>query len=191
LPATAPPIGAGAHPLEAGPARFGIESADSHNAIFLTGRLHFDVGSYYDYQPGSHFAAVQNLNRRQRPARAAWCYRPVHAIERHIQQLEGELQALKRELGATRQQLREARRETAQARKQAQQATPAVPAPPPALAAGPSAEVAAVPPPAAPGQPRADGPGGPQVKSGASYRRIPPFAWLPPCHCNRGGRPKD
>jgi hypothetical protein len=106
LPATAPPIGAGAHPLEAGPARFGIESADSHNAIFLTGRLHFDVGSYYDYQPGSHFAAVQNLNRRQRSARAAWCYRPVHAIERHIQQLEGELQALKRELGATRQHAR-------------------------------------------------------------------------------------
>jgi phosphate-selective porin OprO/OprP len=42
--------------------RFGLESADGRNSIFLTGRLHFDVGSYLDYQPGSRFAAVHNLN---------------------------------------------------------------------------------------------------------------------------------
>jgi phosphate-selective porin OprO/OprP len=48
--------------LEAGSARFGIESADGRNAIFLTGRLHFDVADYLDYKPGSRFAAVQDLN---------------------------------------------------------------------------------------------------------------------------------
>ena len=60
--AAAPLPGAGVHVLEAGPARFGIESADGRNAIFLTGRLHFDVGDYLDYHPGSKFAAVQDLN---------------------------------------------------------------------------------------------------------------------------------
>ena len=53
---------AGVHVLEAGSARFGIESADGRNAIFLTGRLHFDVADYLDYKPGSRFAAVQDLN---------------------------------------------------------------------------------------------------------------------------------
>ena len=62
-PAAAAPLpGAGVHVLEAGPARFGIESADGRNAIFLTGRLHFDIGDYLDYHPGSKFAAVQDLN---------------------------------------------------------------------------------------------------------------------------------
>jgi len=42
--------------------RFGLESPDGRNSIFLTGRLHFDVGDYFDYQAGSHFAAVHNLN---------------------------------------------------------------------------------------------------------------------------------
>jgi phosphate-selective porin OprO and OprP len=42
--------------------RFGLESADGRNSIFLTGRLHFDVGHYLDYEPASKFAAVQNLN---------------------------------------------------------------------------------------------------------------------------------
>ena len=56
------PPSAGVHVLEAGSARFGIESADGRNAIFLTGRLHFDVGDYLDYKPGSKFAAVQDLN---------------------------------------------------------------------------------------------------------------------------------
>ncbi len=59
--ALAPPP-AGVHVLEAGSARFGIESADGRNAIFLTGRLQFDAGDYLDYRPGSRFAAVQNLN---------------------------------------------------------------------------------------------------------------------------------
>jgi len=53
---------AGVHVLETGPARFGIESADGRNAIFLTGRLHYDIGDYLDYKPGSKFAAVQDLN---------------------------------------------------------------------------------------------------------------------------------
>jgi len=56
------PPSAGVHVLETGSARFGIESADGRNAIFLTGRLHFDVGDYLDYKPGSKFAAVQDLN---------------------------------------------------------------------------------------------------------------------------------
>src|SRR5262249_49879724 len=42
--------------------RFGLESPDGRNSIFLTGRLHFDVGDYLDYRPASKFAAVQNLN---------------------------------------------------------------------------------------------------------------------------------
>jgi phosphate-selective porin OprO/OprP len=58
-----PPLpSAGVHVLEAGPSRFGIESADGRNAIFLTGRLHFDVGDYLDYKPASKFASVQDLN---------------------------------------------------------------------------------------------------------------------------------
>jgi phosphate-selective porin OprO and OprP len=43
--------------------RFGLESADKQNSIFLTGRLHFDVGDYLDFTPQSKkFASVQNLN---------------------------------------------------------------------------------------------------------------------------------
>src|SRR6266446_5900143 len=61
-PAGVPLPSAGVHVLEAGSARFGIESADGRNAIFLTGRLQFDVGDYLDYRPGSRFATVQNLN---------------------------------------------------------------------------------------------------------------------------------
>jgi hypothetical protein len=53
---------AGVHVLEPAAGRFGIESADGRNAIFLTGRLHLDVGDYLDYQPGSRFATVQDLN---------------------------------------------------------------------------------------------------------------------------------
>ena len=47
-PGLPPAPAAGVHVLETGPARFGIESADGRNAIFLTGRLHFDVGDYLD-----------------------------------------------------------------------------------------------------------------------------------------------
>jgi len=61
-PAGVPLPSAGVHVLEAGSARFGIESADGRNAIFLTGRLHLDVADYLDFQPGSRFAAVQDLN---------------------------------------------------------------------------------------------------------------------------------
>ena len=61
-PAGVPLPSAGVHVLEAGSARFGIESADGRNAIFLTGRLHLDVADYLDFQPGSRFAAVQALN---------------------------------------------------------------------------------------------------------------------------------
>ncbi|HTV87475.1 MAG TPA: porin [Stellaceae bacterium] len=42
--------------------RFGLESADGSNSIFLTGRLHFDVGDYLNYRPASKFASVQDLN---------------------------------------------------------------------------------------------------------------------------------
>ncbi len=53
---------AGVHVLEPAAGRFGIESADGRNAIFLTGRLHFDVADYLDYTPASQFAAVQDLD---------------------------------------------------------------------------------------------------------------------------------
>jgi len=42
--------------------RFGIESEDGRNSIFLTGRLHFDVGDYLDFHAPSPSASVQNLN---------------------------------------------------------------------------------------------------------------------------------
>lgn len=67
--AAAPPPATVAAPPKPGPHvvqtpgnRFGLESADGRNSIYLTGRLHFDVGDYVDYQPASKFAAVQNLN---------------------------------------------------------------------------------------------------------------------------------
>jgi len=61
-PGLPPAPAAGVHVLETGPGRFGIESVDGRNAIFLTGRLHFDIGDYLNYKPGSKFAAVQDLN---------------------------------------------------------------------------------------------------------------------------------
>jgi phosphate-selective porin OprO and OprP len=61
-PGLGPPPAAGVHVLEPGAGRFGIESADGRNAIFLTGRLHLDAGDYLDYTPDSRFAAVQDLN---------------------------------------------------------------------------------------------------------------------------------
>lgn len=57
-----PAPSAGVHVLEPAAGRFGIESADGRNAIFLTGRLHFDVGDYLDYKPDSKFASTQDLN---------------------------------------------------------------------------------------------------------------------------------
>ena len=70
-PTGTPPLPSqGVHVLEAGSARFGIESADGRNAVFLTGRLHFDIGDYLDYKPGSKFAAVQDLNSGTNARRA-------------------------------------------------------------------------------------------------------------------------
>src|ERR1700730_4717162 len=42
--------------------RLGLESADGRYSSYPTGRLHFDVGDYLNYQPASKFAAVQDLN---------------------------------------------------------------------------------------------------------------------------------
>jgi phosphate-selective porin OprO/OprP len=56
--AAAPPA---PHVVQTGGNRFGLESADGRNSIYLTGRLHFDVGDYLDYNPQSKAAAVQNL----------------------------------------------------------------------------------------------------------------------------------
>ena len=50
------------HIVETAGHRFGLESADGANSIYLTGRLHFDVGDYTDFHPQSKFAAVQDLN---------------------------------------------------------------------------------------------------------------------------------
>jgi len=47
-----------------------VSRADGRNAIFLTGRLHFDVGDYLDYTPASRFAAVQDLNSGANARRA-------------------------------------------------------------------------------------------------------------------------
>ncbi|HEX3860068.1 MAG TPA: porin [Stellaceae bacterium] len=58
VPATPP----GPHVAQTSGNRFGLESADGRNSIYLTGRLHFDVGDYLDYHPQSKAAAVQNLN---------------------------------------------------------------------------------------------------------------------------------
>jgi phosphate-selective porin OprO/OprP len=52
----------GPHVVQTAGNRFGIESADGQNSIYLTGRLHFDVGDYLDYHPASKFASVQDLN---------------------------------------------------------------------------------------------------------------------------------
>src|SRR5262249_36979721 len=62
LPPSGPPPKPAPHVVQTEGNRFGLESPDGRNAIFLTGRLHFDVGDYLDYRPGSKFAAVQNLN---------------------------------------------------------------------------------------------------------------------------------
>ncbi|HEU0215933.1 MAG TPA: porin [Stellaceae bacterium] len=59
LAATPPP---GPHVVQTPGNRFGIESADGQNSIYLTGRLHFDMGDYLDYHPASKFASVQDLN---------------------------------------------------------------------------------------------------------------------------------
>jgi phosphate-selective porin OprO/OprP len=59
-PANVPPPGP--HPVQTAGNRFGIESPDGRNSIYLTGRLHFDVGDYLDYHPQSRAAIVQNLN---------------------------------------------------------------------------------------------------------------------------------
>ena len=61
-PPPPPPPKPAPHAVETAAHRFGLESADRRNSIFLTGRLHFDVGHYADFQPDSRFAAVQNLH---------------------------------------------------------------------------------------------------------------------------------
>ena len=64
----APPVAAaappppGPHAVQTPGNRFGIESADGQNSIYLTGRLHFDLGDYLNYSPGSKYASVQDLN---------------------------------------------------------------------------------------------------------------------------------
>src|SRR5271170_6522419 len=52
-PGAAPPPGP--HDVQTAGNRFGIESADGQNSIYLTGRLHFDMGDYLDYHPDSKF----------------------------------------------------------------------------------------------------------------------------------------
>ncbi len=64
-PAAPPPVAApppGPHVVQTAGNRFGLESSDGRNSIYLTGRLHFDVGDYLDYHPQSRAAAVQTLN---------------------------------------------------------------------------------------------------------------------------------
>jgi len=51
----------GLHAVQTPGNRF--ESADGQNSIYLTGRLHFELGDYLDYSPGSKYASVQDLNR--------------------------------------------------------------------------------------------------------------------------------
>lgn len=42
--------------------RFGLESADGQNSIYLTGRLHFDMGDYLDYHKNSKSTTPNDLN---------------------------------------------------------------------------------------------------------------------------------
>ena len=59
-PVASPPA---PHVAQSASNRFGLESADGRNSIYLTGRLHFDAGDYLDYNPQSkNFASVQDLN---------------------------------------------------------------------------------------------------------------------------------
>ncbi len=60
--AAAPPEKPGPKVVQTAGNRFGLESADGQNSIYLTGRLHFDAADYLSYDPQSPFAAVQNLN---------------------------------------------------------------------------------------------------------------------------------
>jgi phosphate-selective porin OprO and OprP len=60
--AALPPAAPGPHVVQTPTNRFGLESADGQNSIYLTGRLNFDVGDYMDYHPSSKFASVQDLN---------------------------------------------------------------------------------------------------------------------------------
>jgi phosphate-selective porin OprO/OprP len=62
VPAPGSPSLPAPHVVQTGGNRFGLESADGQNSIYLTGRLHFDVGDYLDYTPQSKkLAAVQDL----------------------------------------------------------------------------------------------------------------------------------
>jgi phosphate-selective porin OprO and OprP len=61
-PGTPVPGGVAAIAVQTSGNRFGIESADGQNSIYLTGRLHLDVGHYANYSPASKFASVQDLN---------------------------------------------------------------------------------------------------------------------------------
>jgi phosphate-selective porin OprO and OprP len=61
-PPVPPPPPSGPHVVQTPGNRFGLESANGRNSIFLTGRLHFDVGDYLDYHPDSKYATVQDLN---------------------------------------------------------------------------------------------------------------------------------
>ena len=72
-PAVAPPAGApppGPHAVQSAGNRFGIESPDGRNSIYLTGRLHFDVGDYLDYHAQSRAATVQSLTSGANARRA-------------------------------------------------------------------------------------------------------------------------
>ena len=61
-PPSGPPPAPGPKVVQTAGNRFGIESADGRNSIYLTGRLHLDVGDYFHYDPDTKFAAVQNLH---------------------------------------------------------------------------------------------------------------------------------
>ena len=61
-PVAAAPPPSGPHVAQTADHPFGIESADGRNSLYLTGRLHFDVGDYLNYQPQSRAASVQDLN---------------------------------------------------------------------------------------------------------------------------------
>jgi phosphate-selective porin OprO and OprP len=68
--AAVPGGGLVAMPVQKPNNEFGLESADGQNSIFLTGRLHFDVGDYVNYSPASKFASVQDLHSGENARRA-------------------------------------------------------------------------------------------------------------------------
>jgi phosphate-selective porin OprO/OprP len=66
VPATPP----GPHAVQTAGNRFGVESADKQYSLYLTGRLHFDIGDYVNYHQDSSKTAPTSLESGANARRA-------------------------------------------------------------------------------------------------------------------------